>query len=128
MSASKCMPRFGHRFEACDAVANHIEQDLRSRGEQRVLSALMRDSGSIRHCMALEPSHFSHDVHGVIFAAIKQLIARDEPVSAHAIFETMCKRGGFAWCFPYLLAIQSVPALPSHVGYYACPLFDSRGA
>ena len=102
-----------------------IENDLRTRAEHRVLSALMRDSGAIRHCIGLQPSHFSHDVHGMIFATIRQLIADERTVSASSIFETMCaKRRAFGWSFPYLLAIQSVPALPSHAGYYASPLFE----
>lgn len=104
---------------------NRIEQDLRSRGEQKVLSALMRDAGAIRHLRDLTPAHFSHDIHGVIFACIKQLIAGEYAVNASAIYVAMLTRNrAFAWSLPYLLAVQSIPALPSHAGYYACVMFD----
>jgi hypothetical protein len=102
----------------------HFENDLRTRAEKLVLSALLQDNRSIRHIANLTPRHFSHDTNGQIFRAIVWLIEHDEPADACSVFSLMDKwrqlrRIGL---FSYLCELSKLPAVPANIGYYACAL------
>lgn len=102
-----------------------IERDLRSRAEARVIAALLADSGCIRHLPYLRPADFSHDLHGVAFACIRRLIEHDEAVNACSVMKALptapVEGDAVTWAgtFAYLLGLQTLQVVPSHVGYYA---------
>ncbi|OYD64826.1 UNVERIFIED_ORG: DnaB helicase-like protein [Burkholderia sp. CF145] len=102
----------------------NFENDLRTRAEKLVLSALLQDNGSVRHIAQLKPAHFSHDTHGQIFRAILALIAQDEPADQCSVFSWMdrCRQLRRVGLFGYLCDLAKLPAIPANIGYYACAL------
>jgi replicative DNA helicase len=106
----------------------NFENDLRTRAERLVLSALLKDNGSIRHIATLKPAHFSHDTHGQIFRAILTLIDQRVPADQISVFSWMeqhrkLRRVGL---FGYLCDLAKLPAVPANIGYYACALTDEE--
>ncbi|ACC72564.1 DnaB-like helicase N-terminal domain-containing protein [Paraburkholderia phymatum] len=102
----------------------NFENDLRTRAERLVLSALMQDNGSLRHIATLRPSHFSHDTHGQIFRHMLALIAKDVPADACSVFASMGHKRQLrkVGLFSYLCEIAALPAIPANIGFYACAL------
>ena len=104
------------------------ENDRRTRAEQRVLASLLINAAMIRHCPQLTPRDFCHDLHGLIFLTITKLIARHEHVCARSVFTELSKthmRSTYASGLSYLVSLEDMPALPSHVGYYAAVMLDN---
>ncbi|MFM0224152.1 DnaB-like helicase N-terminal domain-containing protein [Paraburkholderia dipogonis] len=102
----------------------NFEDDRRTRSEQLVLSALLRDSRCACHIDTLCPSDFSHDLHGQIFRHVVKLMAMCQPVDAASVYESiMHTRGPRAvGTLAYLNALEQLGAIPAHAGYYACEL------
>ena len=104
------------------------ENDRRTRAEQRVLASLLQNAAMIRHCPQLTPRDFAHDLHGLIFLTIKKLIDNGETVCAQSVFCELAKthmRSFYSSGLSYMLSLQDMPALPSHVGYYAAVMLDN---
>lgn len=104
------------------------ENDRRTRAEQRVLASLLNNAAMIRHCPQLTPRDFAHDLHGLIFLTITKLIASDVKVSARSVFVELSKthmKSFHASGLSYLVSLEEMPALPSHVGYYAAMMLDN---
>jgi replicative DNA helicase len=97
-----------------------FEQDRRSRAEQFILAALLRDAGAIRHCQQLKPADFSHDTHGQIFRAMLTLIDRGEPVTDDRVYEVIYRTRMLhkVGLMAYLHALKTVRADPASTGYY----------
>jgi replicative DNA helicase len=101
----------------------HYENDRRTRAEQHVISALLKNAEMIRHCPQLKARDFSHDLHGMIFRAIEKLIGRDERVNASSVFAELVKTWR-ASGFSYLLSLEAMTVPPCHVGYYAAIMLE----
>ncbi|MBC8638290.1 hypothetical protein IAG25_15830 [Caballeronia sp. EK] len=102
-----------------------FEHDRRTRAEQNVLSALLRKSENIRHCMQLRSSDFSHDQHGMIFASIRSLIASGEPVSVETVHAHLQ-----SWhrvnvsTYAYLLTLCELRVATCNTGVYAAAMLE----
>ncbi|KXU94185.1 hypothetical protein CR51_27325 [Caballeronia megalochromosomata] len=103
------------------------ETDLRSRGERRVLACLLRRNESICHCSWLMPHHFSSDQDGMIFAAIRSLMAQGRVADIETVFDYLHST------FPryhassaYLLALDDLEVHTSHCGHYAAVMRDGE--
>ena len=104
------------------------ENDRRTRAEQKVLAGLLKNAVMIRHCPQLTPRDFSHDLHGLIFLTITKLIEKREHVCGQSVFIELAKthmRASYSSGLSYLLSLQDMPALPSHVGHYAAVMLDN---
>ncbi|MBB5469356.1 replicative DNA helicase [Paraburkholderia sp. CI2] len=104
-----------------------FENDLRTRAEMLVLSALLQDNGSIRHIASLTPLHFSHDTHGQIFRHIVTLIEARVPADLVTVYESMGRsrqRLRHVDLLAYLGELCRLPARPANIGYYAIALVD----
>ncbi|WP_250477616.1 DnaB-like helicase N-terminal domain-containing protein [Caballeronia sp. INML1] len=99
------------------------ETDLRSRGERRVLACLLRRNESLRHCAWLMPQHFSCDQNGMIFAAIRALMAQGRVANKETVFAHLREKfPRYHVSAPYFHALGELPAHTSHIGYYAAKL------
>lgn len=114
-----------------------FEDDRRTRAEQRVIASLLKSAKMIRHCAQLTPRDFSHELHGMAYRAIVQLIERGECVSAltvcHEIVRMRAQRyrgyrvhvpHGRAPDLGYLMSLETGGAVPSNVGYYAAVMLE----
>lgn len=104
-----------------------FENDRRTRAEQNVLSALLRKSENIRHCMHLQASDFSHDQHGMIFASIRSLIASSEPVNVETVRAHM-----ESWhrvnvsTYAYLLGLSQLRVATCNTGVYVAAMLEGK--
>ncbi|BAO89050.1 DnaB-like helicase N-terminal domain-containing protein [Caballeronia cordobensis] len=106
-------------------IENTLENDLRTRAEQRVLACLLRKNMAICHCSWLMPSHFSHDQHGVIFAAIRSIMAEGGRADIETVFERIREtHPRFYANAAYLTALDDLDVHTSHIGYYAGKLLE----
>ena len=103
-----------------------FENDLRTRAEMLVLSALLQDNDSIRHIAPITPLHFSHDTNGQIFRQIVLLIEARVQADAISVFAAMDQRHKLTrvGLLSYLCELSKLPAKPANIGYYACALID----
>jgi replicative DNA helicase len=103
-----------------------FENDLRSRAEQLLLSALLNDNGCVRHIdsMCLAPAEFSHDLHGQIYRHIAKLISMNMPADQCTVFVSLIRhrRTYPLGLFAYLCGLAAMYSVPAHAGYYACAL------
>jgi replicative DNA helicase len=98
----------------------NFEDDLRSRAEQRVLACLMRKNELICHCSWLMPHHFSHDQHGMIFIAIRSLMAQGRVADIETVFDFIGEtHPRYHASAAYMLALDDLDVTASHIGYYA---------
>jgi replicative DNA helicase len=101
----------------------NFEKDRRSRAEQLLLSALLRDNDCTRHIdsMCLTPREFSHDLHGQIFRHIAKLIALNQPADIVTVYESMQRHRSVpgVGVLAYLNALNQLPSVPANAGYYA---------
>lgn len=105
-----------------------FEGDRRTRAEQRVIASLLKNAAMIRHCKQLTPRDFGHDLHGLVFLTITKLIERHEHVCARSVFAELSKthmKSFAASGLSYLISLEEMSALPSHVGYYAACMLDN---
>ncbi|SAK63427.1 replicative DNA helicase [Caballeronia pedi] len=103
------------------------EQDRRTRAEQNLLSALLRKSENIRHCMNVRCDDFSHDQHGMIFASIRSLIDDGEAVnveSVHAHMQTWHRVN--VSTYAYLLTLAELRIATCYTGLYAAAMLNGR--
>lgn len=101
------------------------ETDLRSRGERRVLACLLRKNDAICHCAWLMPHRFSHDLDGMIFAAIRSLMARGQRADIETVFEFMRETSPrYHLSAAYLYALDDLDVTTSHCGHYAAALLE----
>ncbi|SAL05987.1 hypothetical protein AWB78_07811 [Caballeronia calidae] len=101
-----------------------FEDDIRTRAEQRVLACLLRKNIALCHCSWLMPHYFSHDQHGMIFAAIRSLIAQGRVADMETVFwyldETYPR---FHVSGDYLAFLaEDLDVTVVHCGYYAAKL------
>ncbi|MGF6877385.1 DnaB-like helicase N-terminal domain-containing protein [Paraburkholderia sp. MM5477-R1] len=102
-----------------------FETDRRTRGEQRVLACLLQRNQSLLHCAGLIPRHFSHDQHGMIFAAIRVLIAQGVVADPQSVLAFLCDAWPRNhWSADYLHMLADLPVRPSNCGYYAMVMFE----
>lgn len=104
-----------------------FEQDRRTRAEQRLLAALLRDNDCIRHCEQVMPRDFSHDAHGMIYLAIRKLMLEGKTadcVSVSMLMQDYRKTRGAA-DFGYLCSLQRMNVLSYNSGYYAAVMLEA---
>lgn len=107
-----------------------FETDDRTRAEQMLLSALLKDNGCARHIdsMRLAPCHFSHDLNGQIFRHWVKLMAMNQPADVASVYESMQRYRVMprARVLAYLSALGHLPSRPCNAGYYAGAMLAAR--
>ncbi|MDR5790307.1 DnaB-like helicase N-terminal domain-containing protein [Caballeronia sp. LP003] len=104
------------------------ETDLQSRGERRVLACLLRRNDAICHCAWLMPSHFSSDLNGMIFAAIRALMARGERADLESVYAYLHETYPRYHVKPaYFYALDELDVHTSHIGSYAAKMREGDG-
>lgn len=107
-----------------------FETDFRTRAEQLLLSALLKDNGCARHIdrMRIAPRDFSHDLNGQIFRHWVRLMAMDRPADVSSVYESMQRHRVMprADVLTYLTALGHLPSRPCNAGYYACSMLGPR--
>lgn len=103
------------------------ETDLRSRGERRVLACLLRRNESLCHCSWLLPAHFSSDRDGMIFAAIRSLMAQGRIANMKTVYQYLRETYPRYHISPaYFYALDDLPVHTSHIGFYAAKMLDGE--
>ncbi|MCG7403042.1 DnaB-like helicase N-terminal domain-containing protein [Caballeronia zhejiangensis] len=102
------------------------ETDLQSRGERRVLACLLRKNHAICHCAWLMPRHFSSDLNGMIFAAIRALMARDQRANSESVYTYLRETFPRYHVKPaYFHALEDLDVQVSHIGSYAAKMREA---
>ncbi|WP_042312335.1 DnaB-like helicase N-terminal domain-containing protein [Paraburkholderia terrae] len=101
----------------------NYENDLQTRGEQRVLACLLQRNEALCHCMNLTPCHFSHDQHGMIFRAIRALLSQGRVADEWSVFAFLREvYPRYHVSSVYLIALRHMAVHTSNCGYYASKL------